>query len=157
MKTSIELRSELTDLERSQEELKQEIAQLETRLADARKELLELEGSRSKYGHLGKIYQKKYELLQTADRESVEKSPIAQWLNPKEGASLTITVPKVTPKRIYLRGFNDKFLSDEIAFSRETGRSAYAWTPSWIDKDLILDVPATVKAWNEYVNGGAST
>lgn len=152
MKTSIELKSELSELESLQVELKQEIAQLERRLTDAKQELLELEGRRN--GRYGKIHQKKCELLQVEDRENAEKSPIAQWLNPKKEIKRTITVSKVTPKRVYLRSFDDLSLSREMVFSRETGKATYYYSSSDIDKDLVLDVEATVKAWEAYIAGG---
>lgn len=152
MKSSIELKQELTGLKSEQATLKQEIARLEHELSIAEKRLLELDGSRL---HRGLIFKKECELLEAEDREKVEKSPQAEWLNSKEKAGVVIF--KVTPKRIYLRSFNDRFLSDEIVFSRETGRPAYHYSFDWLGSDLTLDVPASLKAWDEYLAGGTNT
>lgn len=149
MKSSIELKRELTELESEQAYLKREIARLESELSIAEKRLLELNGSRL---HRGMIVKKECELREAEDREKVEKSPLAKWLNTKEKDGIIIF--RVTPKRVYLRSFSDRFVSDEIVFSRETGKAVYSYSYDWIDRELTLDIPATLKAWNDHVTAG---
>lgn len=149
----VELRNELASLESRQRDLTETIARLTLELAEAKKQLLELEGSR--YSR-GKIDKKKTEILEAEDCERVEKSPLARWTNAE--AIQGITIYKVTAKRIYLRKFDERYLSDELIFSRETGKAVSYYSSSKIDPGLTLDVPATLKAWNIFaVTGGANT
>ena len=145
MKTSIELKNELKQLEQQRDELIAEDKQLEERLKIVRTTIIQIEGT--KFQH-GSITTKMNEIVRTESREKDEASSRPVWINPPEKRTEgddTFVVSRITKKRIWVRPID----GNEVAFSIEEGTPVY---DSFGYNQARLNVKATVEAWNTHLD-----
>lgn len=138
MKTSIDLKNELKQLEQQRDDLIAEDKQLEERLKTVRHLITQIEGSR--YQH-GSITTKMNEIVTTEAREKDELSSHPIWINPPVERDKAFVVSRITKKRIWVRPIG----GNEVAFSIEEGTPVY---DSYGYNQARLDVKATIEAWS---------
>jgi hypothetical protein len=140
MKKSGQLLAELNALKVRVEELKEERSAIDQRSKEISEELNDLEPL---YSHgYGKIRRAKDAYDQALMEEQDELLPSPAWVkDPSRIGEKFIIARKPTPKRIYIKRVGDP---SETFYSREDGmhckHSSYG----------ILDVDATIAAWEKY-------
>ena len=138
MKTSIELKNELKQLEQQRDDLIAEDKRLNEKLKIVRTTIIQIEGTRFQHGS---ITTKMNEITIAEIREKDELSSHPIWINPPVKRDNAFVVSKITKKRIYVRPID----GNEVAFSIEEGTPVYS---GWGYEQARLDVKATIEAWS---------
>lgn len=47
---------------------------------------------------------------------------------------------------------SDYSFAFDVAVSKETGRAVFNYGRDWMSEEMVLDVPATIAGWEEFVS-----
>ena len=139
MKTSIELKIELKQLEQQRDDLIVETKQLEERLEIVRQLTIQINGSR--FSNQCSITIKMNEILIAEGREKDEFSSQPVWITLPTDRGNTFVVSRITKKRIFVKSIS----GNEVVFSIDKGTPVY---DSYGYNQARLDVKATIEAWS---------